>query len=91
MNKTDLVKQIVSTAELSPTQAERCLSAFTTVIAETLSQGDRLVLPGFGTFAPRQRAARIGRNPQTGAELEIPASIVPTFKAGQGLKNAVNS
>lgn len=91
MNKTELVKQIAATSGLSQTQAERCLNAFTTTVAETLSQGDRLALPGFGTFEPRQRAARTGRNPQTGAELKIPASTIPAFKADQTLKGAVNS
>lgn len=91
MNKMELVKRIASTADLSQAQAERCLSAFTTIVTDTLSQGDRLALPGFGTFEPRQRAARAGRNPQTGAELQIPASTVPAFKAGQSLKDAVNS
>lgn len=89
MNKSELVKQIATTTDLSQAQAERCLSAFTESVAKTLSQGERLTLPGFGTFEARQRAARTGRNPQTGAELKIPASTVPAFKAGQGLKDAV--
>lgn len=89
MNKKDLVKQIAATADLSQAQADRCLNAFITVVTGTLSQGGRLTLPGFGTFETRQRAGRTGRNPQTGAEIEIPASTAPAFKAGQTLKDAV--
>lgn len=89
MNKSELVKQIATTADLSQAQSERCLTAFTDAVAKTLSQGDKLTLLGFGTFEARERAARSGRNPQTGEEMTIPAAKVPAFKAGQGLKDAV--
>ncbi|MDN3525295.1 HU family DNA-binding protein [Halomonas sabkhae] len=89
MNKSELVKQIAATTDLSQAQAERCLTAFTDSVAKTLSQGDKLTLLGFGTFETRERAARTGRNPQTGEEMTIPSAKVPAFKAGQGLKDAV--
>jgi len=91
MNKTELVAKIAASADVSKAQASRILDAFIETVATTLSNGDKLSLLGFGTFEPRQRAARIGRNPQTGAELQIPASTVPAFKAGKGLKDAVKS
>lgn len=91
MNKTELVAQIAASADVSKAQATRVLDAFIETVATTLSNGDKLSLLGFGTFEPRQRAARSGRNPQTGAELHIPASTVPAFKAGQSLKHTVNS
>ena len=89
MNKTELVAAIAEKAELSKKDAEKALKAFTETVAEQLKNGDKIQLVGFGTFEVRHRAARKGRNPQTGAEIEIPASKVPAFKPGKALKDAV--
>ncbi|MCE8005289.1 HU family DNA-binding protein [Billgrantia ethanolica] len=91
MNKKDLVKQVAAFADLSHAQANRCLNAFIATVTDTLSQGDKVTLPGFQTFEARQRAGWTGRNPQTGADIEIPATTSPAFKAGQTLKKAVNA
>lgn len=91
MNKAELVSQIAASADVSKAQATKALDAFVASVTATLSNGDKLSLPGFGSFEPRQRAAREGRNPQTGKEIKIPASTVPAFKAGKTLKDAVNS
>ena len=80
MNKTELVAAMAERAEISKKDAEAALKAFTDVVAEV----------GFGTFEVSERAARTGRNPQTGAEMEIPASKAPKFKAGKALKDMVN-
>ena len=90
MNKTELVMAMVEKTGLSKKDAEKALAAFTDVVAETLKKGDKIALVGFGTFEARKRAARVGKNPQTGAEVKIAATTVPAFKAGQALKNAVN-
>ncbi|MBQ5484698.1 MAG: HU family DNA-binding protein, partial [Lachnospiraceae bacterium] len=71
--------------------AEATLKAFTQVVAEELTKGEKIQLVGFGTFEVSERAARTGRNPQTGAEMNIPASKAPKFKAGKALKDAVNA
>lgn len=89
MNKSELVKQIAVNADLSQSAAERAVNAFADSVAKALSQGDKVTVLGFGTFEPRARAARTGRHPQTGEEIQIAASTTPAFKAGQGLKDAV--
>ena len=76
---------------LSKKDAEAALKAFTVVVAEELKKGDKIQLVGFGTFEVSERAARTGRNPQTGKEMTIPASKAPKFKAGKALKDSVNA
>ncbi len=90
MNKKELVDRIAVSADVSKAKATRILDAFTEAVATTMANGDKLSLIGFGTFETRQRDARIGRNPQTGQEINIPAANVPVFKAGKALKDAVN-
>ncbi|MEM9771544.1 MAG: nucleoid-associated protein HU-beta [Cyanobacteria bacterium P01_D01_bin.73] len=90
MNKTQLVDKIAQGAEITKADAGRALDAFINAVTETLKDGDQVSLVGFGTFSVRERAARTGRNPQTGAEIQIAAAKVPGFKAGKGLKDAVN-
>lgn len=90
MNKTDLIDAIADNAALSKAEAGRALDAVISSVMDTLSKGDQVVLTGFGTFTVRDRAARAGRNPQTGETIEIKAAKVPTFKAGKALKDAVN-
>lgn len=89
MNKTELVAAIVEKTGLTKKDAEKALVAFTDVVAETLKKGDKISLVGFGTFEARKRAAREGKNPQTGATVKIPATTVPAFKAGKGLKDII--
>lgn len=90
MNKTELVSAIATKTELSKKDTEATLKAFTEVVAEELSKGEKIQLVGFGTFEVAERAARTGRNPQTGKEMKIPASKAPKFKAGKALKEVVN-
>lgn len=90
MNKTELVAAIADKAGLQKKDAEKALTAFTEVVAETLKSGDKIQLVGFGTFEVSERAARIGRNPQTGKEMTIAASKAPKFKAGKALKDQLN-
>ena len=90
MNKAELVAAIADRTELSKKDAEAALKAFTDVVAEELKKGEKIQLVGFGTFEVSERAERVGRNPQTGAEMEIPASKAPKFKAGKALKDMVN-
>ena len=89
MNKTGLVNEIAAKAQLNKVDAKKALEATLETIAEALKNEDKVQLIGFGTFEVRHRAARKGRNPQTGAEIEIPASKVPAFKPGKALKDAV--
>lgn len=89
MNKTELVAQIAENSDLNKTQAANALSATIDAVTGALAKGDTVALPGFGTFSVKERAARTGRNPATGAELKIPASRAPGFKAGKTLKDAV--
>jgi DNA-binding protein HU-beta len=91
MNKAELVAAIAEKTELSKKDAEAALKAFTDVVAEELKKGDKIQLVGFGTFEVSERAARTGRNPQTGKEMTIPASKAPKFKAGKALKDAINA
>lgn len=90
MNKSELVKQIAERAGLTQAQATTALQAFQTSVIDELTNGGEVALIGFGTFKVTDRAARTGRNPQTGAEIQIAASKNPTFKAGKALKEAVN-
>ena len=90
MNKTELVAAIAEKAELSKKDAEKALKAFTETVAETLKNGDKIQLVGFGTFEVAERAAREGRNPLTGEALHIEASKAPKFKAGAELAEKVN-
>ena len=89
MNKTELINAVAANANLSKKDAEAAVNAFTSVVADTLKKGEKLQLIGFGTFEVRERGARVGRNPQTGATIEIAASKVPAFVAGKGLKDAI--
>ena len=89
MNKTDLIDAIASAAELNKKQAKAALEATLDAITGSLKKGEPVQLIGFGNFEVRERAARKGRNPQTGKEIDIPASKVPAFKAGKALKDAV--
>jgi DNA-binding protein HU-beta len=89
MNKTELVKVVAEQAELTQKDAAKAVDALIEIISETLAQEEKIQLIGFGTFEVRERAARKGRNPQTGEEIEIAASKVPAFKAGKALKEAV--
>lgn len=91
MNKTELVAAIAESAELSKKDAEKALKAFTDVVSDELKKGEKVQLVGFGTFEVSQRAAREGRNPQSGAVMKIPASKAPKFKAGKALKDMVNA
>jgi len=90
MKKAELITAIAEAAELSKADAGRALDAFVSVISDTLKGGDSITLVGFGTFSVRKRAARMGRNPKTKAPMKIKASNSPAFKAGKGLKDAVN-
>ena len=90
MNKTELVAAMADAAGLSKKDAEKALKAFTDVVAEELKKGEKIQLVGFGTFEVSERAARTGRNPQTGAEMTIAASKAPKFKAGKALKDSLN-
>ena len=90
MNKSELINAIAEQANLSKADAGRSLEAFINTIETTLKAGDVITLVGFGTFQVKARAARTGRNPQTGQEITIAAANVPSFKAGKGLKDAVN-
>lgn len=91
MNKQELIDQIAASAELSKADAGKALNAIVESITKSLKKGEPVSLIGFGTFKVSARAARTGRNPQTGKEIKIKASKTPSFKAGKGLKDAVNS
>ena len=91
MNKSDLIDAIASAADINKSDAGRALDAVVDSITDALKRGDQVSLVGFGTFSVKPRAAREGRNPQTGATIQIKASNVPGFKAGKALKDAVNS
>jgi DNA-binding protein HU-beta len=90
VNKSQLVDKIADGVDISKAAAGRALDAFIEAIGEALNEGEQVALVGFGTFAVRERSARAGRNPQTGAAIEIAAGKVPAFKAGKALKDAVN-
>ena len=90
MNKAELIAKIAEESKLTKKAAETALDAFVTSVEEALKNGEKVQLVGFGTFEVRERAARKGRNPQTKAEIKIPASKAPVFKAGKALKELVN-
>lgn len=89
MNKSDLVDAIAEAADISKAAAGRAIDALTDSIAIALKNGETVSIIGFGTFSVKERAARTGRNPQTGASIEIAASKSPAFKAGKALKDAL--
>ncbi len=90
MNKSELIDQIAQSADLSKAAAGRALDATIAAVKVALKKGGMVSLVGFGTFYVGERAARSGRNPRTGAALKIKAAKVPKFRAGKGLKDAVN-
>jgi len=90
MNKGELIEAVASATGSTKADATRAIDATISAISGALKKGDSVTLIGFGTFKVSKRAARTGRNPQTGAELKIPARTVPAFKAGAGLKAVVN-
>ncbi len=90
MNKSELIEKMAESADISKAAAGRALDGMIDAIKVALSQGDPVSLIGFGTFSVRERAARTGRNPQTGKSIKIAASKTPGFKAGKALKDALN-
>lgn len=90
VNKSQLIDTIADNADISKAAAGRALDALTDAITDALKKDDQVALVGFGTFSVRERAARSGRNPQTGATIQIAAAKVPSFKAGKALKDACN-
>ena len=90
MNKAELVDAIATKTGVTKKVATEQLEAFVDVVSDSLKKGEKVQLVGFGSFEVRKRATRKGRNPQTGAEMKIPASNAPVFKAGKALKDAVN-
>ncbi len=89
MNKSELINSVAESTEMSKKDATKAVEAVFQTIQDALSRGEKVSLIGFGNFEVRERAARKGRNPQTGEEIEIAASKVPAFKAGKALKDAV--
>jgi DNA-binding protein HU-beta len=89
MNKEELIQEIAKKTKFSKKQSEEVLASIIETIAKTVAKGKKVTLIGFGTFEPRKRAARTGRNPQTGKELKIAAKTVPAFSAGKRFKEAV--
>lgn len=89
MNKAELINAAAEKAGLSKKDTEAALTAIVEVITDALTEGDKVQLVGFGAFEVKARAERVGRNPKTKAEIKIPASKVPVFKAGKALKDAV--
>ncbi|MCO7245301.1 MULTISPECIES: nucleoid-associated protein HU-beta [Halomonadaceae] len=90
MNKSELIEAIAASADIPKAAATRALDAMVESVTDSLKNGDSVSLVGFGTFAIKERAARTGRNPQTGQPIQISAAKVPSFKAGKALKDAVN-
>ena len=90
MNKAELVSAIAEKTELKKVEAEKAVKAFVEVVTEELKKGGKVQLVGFGTFEVSKRAAREGRNPRTGETMKIAESVVPKFKPGKALKDAVN-
>ncbi|WP_408008882.1 HU family DNA-binding protein [Pseudalkalibacillus sp. A8] len=89
MNKNDLVNNIAEKEGLTKKDVEAVVNSLLTEITDALKEGDKVQFVGFGTFETRERSSRTGRNPQTGETIDIPASIVPAFRAGNKLKEAV--
>ena len=90
MNKTDLIAAVAEKSELSKKDAEKAVTAILGSIEESLKAGEKVSIVGFGTFEAKVRPARKGHNPQTRKEIDIPASKLPTFKAGKALKDSLN-
>ena len=90
MNKEELVAEISKKASVTQKEASEVLASLVDTIQKTVAKGKKVTLVGFGTWEPRKRAARVGRNPQTGKELKIPAKTVPAFSAGKKFKTIVN-
>jgi DNA-binding protein HU-beta len=90
VNKTELVASVAEKAAMTKKDAEKAINALFASVEEALAKKDKVQVIGFGTFEVKSRGARKGRNPQTGKEITIPASKTPVFKAGKGLKDAVN-
>jgi DNA-binding protein HU-beta len=90
MNKADLIDAMADAADISKAAASRALDGMVEAITAAMKEGDQVSLIGFGTFSVKERAARQGRNPQTGETIQIKASNIPSFKAGKALKDAVN-
>ena len=90
MNKSELVAAVAAHADIPKTEAAQVVDGFVKTVTEALVKGETVNLVGFGSFLIKERAARVGRNPQNGAEIQIPASKVPSFKAGKLLKEAVS-
>ncbi|BCK84435.1 HU family DNA-binding protein [Dysosmobacter sp. NSJ-60] len=89
MNKAELINAVAAATEFSKKDAEAAVTATLEAITSALKDGDKVQLVGFGSFEVKKRAARVGRNPKTNDTIEIPASVVPVFKAGKALKDAV--
>jgi DNA-binding protein HU-beta len=89
LNKGDLINAVVEKTGLTKKDTEKAVNAVFEIIKDSLGQGESVKLVGFGTFETRERAARVGRNPQTGEEIQIPSAVVPAFKAGKALKESV--
>lgn len=89
MNKTELINAVAEKTELTKKEAGKAVDAVFETVMDSLSEGEKVQIIGFGNFEVRDRSARKGRNPQTGEEIEIPASKVPAFKPGKALKDAV--
>ena len=90
MNKAELISAVAANADVSKKEAEAVIAAALDVITDALKEGEKVQLVGFGSFEVRERAARVGRNPQTKEEIKIEASKQPVFKAGAALKKAIN-
>ena len=90
MNKAELIAAVAENAELTKKDAEKAVKAFIDVVTDELKKGEKVQLVGFGTFETSKRAAREGRNPQTGETMKIAASVAPKFKPGKALKDAMN-
>lgn len=90
MNKADLVSKVAESAEMSKKDVTKAVDAVFDAISEALQNGEKVQLVGFGNFEVRERSARKGRNPQTGEEIDIPASKVPAFKPGKALKEGIH-
>ncbi len=90
MNKSELIDAVAASADISKAAAGRAIDAVVESVTDALKKGEQVTLIGFGTFSVKERSARTGRNPQTGATIDIAAAKVPSFKAGKALKDAVN-
>ena len=91
LNKSELIAEVATKAEITKKDAEAAVTAVIDAITESLKKGDKVQLVGFGTFEVRERGARTGRDPRTNKEIQIPASKAPAFKAGKALKDTVNN